>query len=69
MTLLADGSAAYPDDEGITTAIGSLWGAFADLPDWPEQTGPPPGDWTLPRLLVQAVLDIATGHIDLKELA
>ena len=54
VTLLADGSGAYPDDEGITTAIGSLWGAFEDLPDWPEQTGPPPGDWTLPRLLVQA---------------
>jgi Pectinacetylesterase len=54
VTLLADGSGAYPDDEGITTVIGSLWGAFEDLPDWPEQTGPPPGDWTLPRLLVQA---------------
>lgn len=54
VTVLADGSGAYPDDEGITTAIGSLWGVFEDLPDWPEQTGPPPGDWTLPRLLVQA---------------
>lgn len=54
VTLLADGSGAYPDDEGITTAIGSLWGVFADLPDWPEQTGPRPGDWTLPRLHVQA---------------
>lgn len=54
ITLLADASAAYPDDPGITGAIGSLWGAFEDLPDWPEATGPPPGDWTLPRLLVQA---------------
>lgn len=54
VTLLADGSAAYPDDEGITAAIGALWGAFDLLPDWPEQTGPPPGDWSLPRLFVQA---------------
>jgi len=55
VTLLADSSGAYPDDEGITNVIGSLWGAFADLPDWPEQTGPPPAHWTLPRLVVQAV--------------
>ena len=54
ITLLADASGAYPDDPGLTGAIGSLWGAFEDLPDWPEATGPPPGDWTLPRLLVQA---------------
>lgn len=54
VTVLADGSGAYPDDEGITTAIGALWGAFDDLPAWPEQTGPPPGDWSLPRLFVQA---------------
>ena len=54
ITLLADASAAYPDDEGITAAIGALWGAFERLPEWPEQTGPPPGAWTLPRMLVQA---------------
>lgn len=54
VTLLADGSAAYPDDPGITVAIGTLWAAFDRLPDWPEQTGPPPEDWTLPRILVQA---------------
>lgn len=54
VTLLADGSAGYPDDEGITAAVGLLWGAFDDLPDWPEQTEPAPGGWTLPRMLVQA---------------
>ena len=54
VTLLADGSAAYPDDVGITGAIGELWGAFDLLPDWPEQTAPPPSGWTLPRLFVQA---------------
>lgn len=54
ITLLADGSGAYPDDDGITNAIGALWGVFERLPDWPEQTGPPPAHWTLPRLLVQA---------------
>lgn len=54
VSLLADGSGAYPDDEGTTTAIGALWGVFADLPDWSEQTGPPAEDWSLPRLLVQA---------------
>lgn len=53
VTVLADGSGAYPDDEGITVAIGSLWGALDDLPEWPEQTGPPPGAWTLPRHFVQ----------------
>lgn len=53
ITVVADGSAAYPDDEGITAAIGGLWGSHAELPPWPETEGDPVAAWTLPGLFVQ----------------
>jgi len=54
VTVVADASAAYPGDEGITTAIGSLWGAFETLPDWPTSEGEPATAWSLPGLFVRA---------------
>jgi hypothetical protein len=53
ITVLADASGAYPGGEGITTAIGGLWGIFDGLPDWPESAGDPPAAWSLPGLFVQ----------------
>ncbi|MGY1742814.1 MULTISPECIES: pectin acetylesterase-family hydrolase [unclassified Blastococcus] len=53
ITVLADASAAYPGDEGITTLIGGLWGIFDELPAWPETAGDPPTAWSLPGLFVQ----------------
>lgn len=51
--LLADGSGAFPPDEGITTAIGALWGSHTNLPPWPETEGDPAAAWNLPGLFVQ----------------
>lgn len=53
ITVVADASGAYPGDEGITAAIGGLWGIFDSLPAWPEAAGQPPTAWSLPGLLVQ----------------
>jgi hypothetical protein len=54
ITVIADGSAAYPGDATITTAIGSLWGSFEHLPSWPSSAGEPNGAWSLPGLFVRA---------------
>jgi hypothetical protein len=53
ITILADGSGAFPPDEGITTAIGGLWGTHTNLPPWPESEGEPVAAWNLPGLFVQ----------------
>jgi len=55
ITVLADGSGAFPPDEGITTAIGALWGSHTNLPPWPETEGEPVAAWNLPGLFVQTV--------------
>ncbi|MGY1754588.1 pectin acetylesterase-family hydrolase [Blastococcus sp. SYSU D01042] len=67
IAVIADASGAYPGDELITTAIGGLWGIFADLPAWPESAGEPQSAWSLPGLFVQAgrhVPGIALATID-----
>ena len=55
VTILADGSGAFPPDEGITTAIGALWGSHTNLPPWPETEGEPAAAWNLPGLFVQTL--------------
>ncbi|MFP5321799.1 MAG: pectin acetylesterase-family hydrolase [Acidimicrobiia bacterium] len=65
VTVVADASGAYPRDEVITSAIGALWGAFQNLPDWPTSAGEPETAWSLPGLFVRAGrhvpdLDVAT---------
>ena len=53
---LSDASGAYPSSPAINAAIGSLWGTFANVPDWPENEGLTPEDWGVPTLFVQAGL-------------
>lgn len=53
VTVIADGSAAYPGDEAITTGIGSLWGTFDQLPAWPTSADEPDSAWSLPGLFVR----------------
>lgn len=67
VTVIADASAAYPGDEAITTAIGALWGAFENLPDWPSSADEPVTSWSLPGLFVRAGLhadDLRLATID-----
>lgn len=54
ITVVADASAAYPGDEGITNAIGALWGTFERLPDWPTSADEPNSAWSLPGLFVRS---------------
>jgi hypothetical protein len=53
---LSDASGAYPSSPAINAAIGSLWGTFANVPDWPENEGLTAEDWGVPTLFVQAGL-------------
>ena len=51
---LADASGAYPDNPPVNEAIGSLWGTFDNVPDWPENEGLEPQDYSIPGLFVLA---------------
>jgi hypothetical protein len=52
IAVLADGSGAYPDNPPVNEAIGSLWGTFENVPDWPETEGLEPPDYSIPGLFV-----------------
>ncbi|MGB8858358.1 MAG: pectin acetylesterase-family hydrolase [Ilumatobacteraceae bacterium] len=54
ITVLADGSGAYPDIPGINAVIGDAWGTMNAIPDWPENAGVTPETWSLPGLFVKA---------------
>jgi len=56
ITALSDASGAYPDNPAVNAAIGGLWGTFGNVPDWPENEGLTPEDWSVPGLFVQAGL-------------
>lgn len=56
VTVLADASGAYPDNPPVNEAIGTIWGTFENVPDWPENEGLEPSDWSIPGLFVQAGL-------------
>lgn len=56
ITVLADGSGAYPDIAGINTLIGGLWGTMNAVPDWPENEGQTVETWSFPGLFIQAGL-------------
>ncbi len=53
---LADASGAYPDNPAVNAGIGSLWGTYANVPDWEVNEGLTPEDWSIPGLFVQAGL-------------
>ena len=54
ISVLADGSGAYPDVPPLNAAIGALWGTEAAIPPWPENAGLTASTWSLPGLFVQA---------------
>jgi hypothetical protein len=54
ITVLADGSGAYPDIPPLNAAIGALWGTESAIPPWPENAGLTATTWSLPGLFVQA---------------
>ena len=54
ITVLADGSGAYPDIPALNAAVGALWGTEAAIPPWPENAGMTAADWSFPDLFVQA---------------
>lgn len=54
ITVIADGSGAYPGTEGITTAIAAFWGSESAIPPWPESADLPTTAWSLPGSFVRA---------------
>jgi hypothetical protein len=54
ITVLADGSGAYPDVPAVNAAIGAVWGTEAAIPPWPENAGLTAATWSFPGLFVQA---------------
>lgn len=54
ITVLADGSGAYPDIPAINSVIGTYWGTLDAVPDWPENEGMTVERWSFPGLFIQA---------------
>ena len=54
ITVLADGSGAYPDVPAVNARVGALWGTEAAIPPWPENSGLTAADWGAPELFIQA---------------
>ena len=54
ITVLADGSGAYPDVPAINDVIGSMWGTENAIPPWPENVGQTAATWSFPGLFIQA---------------
>ncbi len=54
ITVLADGSGAYPDIPAINGVIGAVWGTMNAVPAWPENAGVTAETWSFPGLFVKA---------------
>jgi hypothetical protein len=54
ITVLADGSGAYPDIPAINNVIGQVWGTESAIPPWPENAGLTAATWSFPGLFIQA---------------
>ena len=54
LTVLADGSGAYPDAPVLNATIGAQWGTMKAVPNWPTTAGLTAEQWSLPGLFVQA---------------
>lgn len=54
ITVLADGSGAYPDIPGINELIGGAWGTMNAVPDWPENADVTAATWSFPGLFIKA---------------
>jgi hypothetical protein len=67
VTVLADGSGAYPDDPDVNVEILGRWGVFETMPDWDVNDGLTARDWGIPQFWVQAGLhdpDIVMARFD-----
>ena len=53
ITVIADGSGAYPDIPGVNAVIGGLWGTDGAAPDWPEFADVTAETQSLPGLFVK----------------
>ena len=56
VSVLSDGSGGYPDNPPVNAAIGTVWGAFENVPDWPVNEGLTREEWSIPGLFTQAGL-------------
>ncbi len=54
ITVIADGSGAYPDIPGLNAVIGGAWGTINAIPDWPVNEGMTVEQWSFPGLFIQA---------------
>ncbi len=54
ISVLADGSGAYPDVAAINAVIGGAWGTGNAIPSWPENAGITAATWSFPALFIQA---------------
>jgi hypothetical protein len=54
ITVLADGSGAYPDIPAINAVIGGAWGTMNAVPAWPENEGVTVETWSFPGLFIKA---------------
>jgi len=54
LTVLSDASGVYADNPVVNVAIGNLWGAYENVPDWPELEGLEPEDYSIPGLFVNS---------------
>ena len=56
ISVIADAAGAYPSNPLINSTIGSLWGSFSILPDWPVNAGLTVEDWGVTELIIQSGL-------------
>ncbi len=54
VTVIADGSGAYPDLPTLNAGIGVLWGTLASVPAWPENADVTAENWSIPGLFTRA---------------
>ncbi|MCE9621850.1 MAG: pectinacetylesterase family protein [Actinomycetia bacterium] len=54
ITVIADGSGAYPDLPSLNAGIGTLWGTLVSIPDWPEYADVTAETQSLPGLFIRA---------------
>ncbi|HQV59069.1 MAG TPA: pectin acetylesterase-family hydrolase, partial [Ilumatobacteraceae bacterium] len=54
ITVIADGSGAYPDVPAVNATVGAIWGTSNVIPDWPVNKGMTAADYSIPGLFVQS---------------
>jgi hypothetical protein len=54
ITVLADGSGAYPHVPATGGQLGAAWGTGNTIPAWPENAGPTAEQWSAPNLFIQS---------------